>query len=68
MTDKYLTRQEAAEYLRISVASLDRYVRQGKLPRHRLAGTRTARFIKEELDALVEPDAPTEQELCRSGV
>jgi excisionase family DNA binding protein len=65
MTDTYMTREEAAEYLKVSAATLDRYVRQGKLRRLRLAGTRTARFKKGDLDALVEPDQPSE--LCRCG-
>lgn len=64
MSTPWMTREEAATYLRVSTSTLDRYVREGKLARHRLAGTRSARFHKEELDALVEPDPEVEPELC----
>lgn len=52
----WMTRQEAAAYLRVSVATIDRYVRVGELTKHHLAGTRSVRFTKDELDALVVPE------------
>lgn len=62
MTSPWMTREEAAEYLRCSVPTIDRYARSGLLPKHRLG--RAVLFKKEELDALVEPDSATQQECC----
>lgn len=36
--EKFLTREEAAEYLNISVASIDRYRKVGTLKYHRIGG------------------------------
>lgn len=43
-----MTREEAAEYLRYSLSSFDRLVRQGKIPYHVLVGG-AKRFIRTEL-------------------
>ncbi len=56
MTTPYLTRDEAGAYLRVAPATIDRYAREGKITRMRLAGSRTPRFRKEELDNLLTPD------------
>lgn len=56
MTITWMTKPEAAKHLRVSTATIDRYVRRGLLTRHKLAGTQSARFRKDELDALVEPE------------
>lgn len=42
-----LTRREAAEFLKTSVATLDRLVREGSLPSHRLGDS--PRFVRAEL-------------------
>lgn len=58
----YKTKAEAAEYLSVSQGTLDRWVRDGKLTRHKIQGTESVRFLTEELDALVVPEtrvAPT---------
>ena len=52
MGNDLLTQQEAAEYLRVSLKSLRRLVREGKLPEVRL-GPRLPRYRVRDLDALV---------------
>ncbi len=52
----WLTREEAADYMRVSPYTIDRWVRDERLPRHRIDGIRSARFRRDELDALVVPD------------
>ena len=47
----YYSKKEAAEYLRCSVASIDNYVRGGKLQRFRNGGK--ALFQKDDLDQMV---------------
>lgn len=51
MTD-YMTKQEAADYLRVSCATIDRYVRQGRLRAYRLSGG-SRRFKAEEVQNLI---------------
>ncbi len=55
MTTTWLTRPEAAAYLRIHVDTLDRYARDKKITRYTVAGTRSVRFKVTELDNLVRP-------------
>jgi len=52
---EWLTAAEAADYLRIRRATLLLWVRQGKVPGHRLSGTRRCvwRFLRAELDAML---------------
>lgn len=52
---KWLTREEAAQRLRVSPHTVDRYARDGKLMKHKVAGTQSVRFLAEEVDALVQP-------------
>lgn len=52
----WLTREEAAEYARVSVGTIDRWARDGKLPRHRVEGTRSVRFHTDDLDKLMIPE------------
>lgn len=49
----WATREEAADYLRTSPATIDRYVREGKLPKHRRAGKDSILFRVTDLDALI---------------
>jgi excisionase family DNA binding protein len=51
MTD-YMTKQEAADYLRVSCATIDRYVRQGHLRAYRISGG-SRRFKAEEVQNLI---------------
>lgn len=48
-----LTIQEAAEVLRISVSTLRRWDREGKLPAVRLGGARLMRYRAEDLHAFI---------------
>jgi excisionase family DNA binding protein len=52
MENDLLTQQEAGRYLRVSLKSLRRLVREGKLPEVRL-GPRLPRYRVRDLDALV---------------
>ena len=52
MDNELLTQQEAAEYLRVSLKTLRRLVREGKLPEVRL-GPRLPRYRVRDLDTLV---------------
>jgi excisionase family DNA binding protein len=53
---KYLRRAEAAEYMSVTPATIDRWVKEGRLTRYRLAGhAKVSRYDKADLDALVKP-------------
>ena len=52
MDNELLTQQEAAEYLRVSLKTLRRLVREGRLSEVRL-GPRLPRYRVRDLDALV---------------
>jgi excisionase family DNA binding protein len=47
-TDELLTKKEAAKYLRVSTVTLNKYLRQGFVKGHTIAGTRV-RFKQNEL-------------------
>ena len=50
---KWLTAEEAAEYLRVSVKQLYNLVYRGQLKSHKLLNRR--RFLRSDLDRLVKP-------------
>jgi excisionase family DNA binding protein len=50
----WFTRREAADYLRYRPEAIDALARQGKLKRYRLAGRGDPRFLRAELDGLME--------------
>jgi excisionase family DNA binding protein len=53
---RWLTRDEAAIYLRCTDRTIDRLAEAGKLTKHLVAGNaRMVRFSQTELDALLEP-------------
>lgn len=54
-TQTWLTREEAAERLRVNPRTLDRYARDNKLTKHKVAGTQSVRYRADEVDALVQP-------------
>ena len=54
----YLTPEEAAEALGIHVQPLRAYVRSGKLPALRIAGERSLRIRRSDLDKVLEPLVP----------
>ena len=53
--NEWLTLAEAASYLKIHPRTLGLWARQGKVPAHRLSGTRRCvwRFLRAELDAML---------------
>lgn len=53
MTDRWMHRHEAAEYLRIGVSTFDNLVREGKIHKYTATGKRRVLFDREELDAYV---------------
>jgi len=52
MENDLLTRQEAAKYLKVSLKTLRRLVREGRLPEVRL-GPRLPRYRVRDLDVLL---------------
>lgn len=51
----WLNRREAADYIGVSVNTLDRYVKSGRVPAHRLGAA--VRLHRAELDAAMFGDA-----------
>jgi excisionase family DNA binding protein len=51
----WLTPEEAARYLKVHVTTLYAWARAGRVRRYTLAGGTTARYRREELDALMQP-------------
>jgi excisionase family DNA binding protein len=53
----WLTATEAAAYLKVSPRTIVQWAKQGKIPGHRLSGSRriTWRFLRSELDATILP-------------
>ncbi len=49
--DKYLTRKEAAKYLKVSLATIDNYVKKG-LKKYKLG--RSTRFLKSDIDLFIK--------------
>ena len=47
--------QEAAELLGLSVSTIRRYIRDGRLPAYRVAGERLLRIRRDDLGALLSP-------------
>ena len=52
----WVSRAEAAAYLGVGTPALDRYVREGKLARYKVAGTQTVRFRRSDVEAMITPD------------
>lgn len=55
----WLTASEAAQYLKIKPRTLLQWVRDRKVPAHRLSGIQRCvwRFLKTELDAMLLPSS-----------
>jgi excisionase family DNA binding protein len=47
----WMTRREAAAYLKISVRTLDAWRRAGRVRPHKVEGLRTVRYSQQDLDA-----------------
>jgi excisionase family DNA binding protein len=53
----WLTKAEAAEYMRVDPRTIDRWAATGRLTKHRVAGVQSVRFSRDELDRLVQPES-----------
>ena len=53
MASRYMSTREAAEYLRISTRTLQRYAREGRLSRIRFSKQKIL-YIRAEVEELVE--------------
>jgi excisionase family DNA binding protein len=51
----WLTRQEAAERLRVSPHTVDRWTREGRLTKYKVADLQSVRFDADQVDELVQP-------------
>lgn len=56
---EWLTAVEAAQHLKVKRRTLLQWVREGKVPAHKLSGTkrRVWRFLKHELDGMLGPSS-----------
>ena len=61
----WLTLEQTADYLGVSVTRVYQYVREGSIPFHRLPGSNLLRFHADELDAWVRSDADRSRELSQ---
>lgn len=52
----WFTRAEAAEYARVSLATLDRWARHGVITRHKTPSGRGVRFTKSDIDSALTPE------------
>lgn len=52
---RWVTLNEAAEYLNVVPHTVRRYIAAGQLPAYRLAGRQTIRIKVEDLDAMMRP-------------
>jgi excisionase family DNA binding protein len=57
--EEILTVREAARFLKVSVNSIRRYIRLGRLPAYRIADERVLRIKRLDLEKLLTP-VPTE--------
>lgn len=56
-TSPWLTKAEAAEHMRVSPRTIDAWAEAGRITRHRVEGLQSVRFRRDELDALLVPEA-----------
>jgi excisionase family DNA binding protein len=65
---EWLTAAEAAAHLKVRPRTLLLWVRQGRVPAHRLSGVRRCvwRFLRSELDAMLIPSSAgaAQEEAC----
>lgn len=52
---KWLTRNEAADRLRVSPHTVDRYAREGRLQKYKVGDLQSVRFDMDQVDKLVQP-------------
>lgn len=53
---EYLTREQAATFLSVHPKTLDRWFREGRVERYKVAGIQSVRYKEEDLRALLIPD------------
>ena len=53
-TPPYMTVEQVAEYLQMSVTSVWRFRKEGKLKAYRIPGTRLIRFRRNEIEKVME--------------
>lgn len=51
----WMTKKEAAALLRVTTRTIERMVRDGKLIKHTVAGSRSVRFSRSEVEAQLQP-------------
>ena len=56
--DTLLTREEAAEYLRVHPDTVRRWAREGRFPEHKIGGA--VRYVREELRGALDLNQPVE--------
>lgn len=65
---QWYTVAEACEYLRVSKTTIYDYMKDERLPFFYLAGTRSRRLRRQDLDALLEPGQPNDLELADADI
>ena len=58
MENQYLTSKQAAQYLGVSIRTIQHWVRVDRLKAYRI-GSHKLRFRTEDLDAMVQPVRPS---------
>jgi excisionase family DNA binding protein len=53
-TPPYMTVEQVAKYLQISVTSVWRFKREGKIKGYRIPGTRMIRYRRKEIEKVME--------------
>ena len=53
-THPYMTVEQVAKYLQISVTSVRRFKREGKIKGYRIPGTRLLRYRRNEIEKVME--------------
>jgi excisionase family DNA binding protein len=51
----WLTYDEAAAYCKVKLRTFERWVAEGRVVRHKVAGMKSVRFHRDDLDALMKP-------------
>ena len=63
----WMTRADAATYARVSVASISRAIRAGRLRAYRIAGGRAVRLHRDDVDAWLRTHLTGVERVLRRG-
>lgn len=63
----FLTIRESASLLALSTRTIHRYIAEGKLKAYRVAGEKTIRIKREDLEALLQPVTSNEDDVRSRG-